>query len=149
MTTGTATRTAKPAAPKRPMKLAAAHLATPKFLKGRRSFFKYRDLNVTEASDGVMRAQVMSAVTGMTEPTGWHYHTCDGQFVYVLKGWVTLEFEGAETLKLEAGDSLFIPGGLRHNELATSGDVEILEVSAPAEMGTVPCEAPVGRGAQA
>ena len=23
---------------------------------------------------------------GMTEPTGWHYHTCEMQFVYVLKG---------------------------------------------------------------
>ena len=112
------------------------------FVPGRREFFKYRDLGVTEASNGEMRAQVMSAITGMTEPTGWHYHVCDGQFVYLLKGWVDLEFETGETLRLEAGESLFIPGGMRHNEISTSDDLEVLEVSVPADMGTVPCDKP-------
>jgi hypothetical protein len=56
----------------------------------------------------------------MTKPTGWHYHVCDGQFVYVLKGWVDLEFEEGQRLQVQAGESLFIPGGLRHNETATS-----------------------------
>ena len=112
------------------------------YVKGRRDFFKYRDLGVTEASAGRMRAQVMEAITGMTEPTGWHYHVCEGQFVYALKGWVELEFEDGTQCRLEAGDSLFIPGGLRHNETRTSDDIEILELSVPAEMGTVPCEPP-------
>ena len=49
-----------------------------------------------------MRAQLTSAIRGMTEPTGWHYHTCEGQFVYVLKGWVDLEFEGGESIHLAA-----------------------------------------------
>ncbi len=39
----------------------------------------------------------------------------------------------------------YIPGGLRHNELATSATLEILEVSVPADMGTVPCDPPEGR----
>ena len=112
------------------------------FVPGRREFFKYRDLGVTEASNGEMRAQVMSAITGMTEPTGWHYHVCDGQFVYALKGWVDLEFETGETIRLEAGESLFIPGGMRHNEISTSDDLEVLEVSVPADMGTVACDKP-------
>lgn len=119
--------------------------ATPEnapFVPGRRSFFTYRDLGVTEATHGEMRAQVMSAITGMTEPTGWHYHVCEGQFVYALKGWVDLEFETGEMLRLQAGESLFIPGGMRHNELRTSEDLEILEVSIPAAMGTVPCDRP-------
>ena len=47
--------------------------------------------------------------------------------------------------KLEAGDSAFIPGGMRHNELSTSDDLEILEVSVPADMGTVPVEPPANR----
>ena len=121
--------------------------ATPEtapFVPGRRTFFTYRDLGVTQASHGQMRAQVMSAITGMTEPTGWHYHVCDGQFVYALKGWVDLEFETGERLRLKAGESLFIPGGMRHNEIHTSDDLEILEVSMPAEMGTVPCDRPAG-----
>ena len=124
------------------MTLGHAEAARPTYLKGRRDFFKYRDLNVAQASQGQLKAQVMSAAKGMTEPTGWHYHVCEGQFIYILKGWVTLEFETGETLKLATGDSLFIPGGLRHNEIATSNDVEILEVVTPGEMGTVPCEAP-------
>ena len=48
---------------------------------------------MSAATGGELRAQVMEAVTGMTEPTGWHAHQCEAQFVYVLKGWVELEFE--------------------------------------------------------
>jgi quercetin dioxygenase-like cupin family protein len=126
------------------MKLRHATTETAPFVPGRREFFKYRDLGVTDATNGEMRAQVMSAITGMTEPTGWHYHVCEGQFVYALKGWVDLEFETGETIHLQAGESLFIPGGMRHNEISTSDDLEILEVSMPAEMGTVPCDRPDG-----
>ena len=68
-----------------------------------------------------MRAQVMSAVTGMTQPTGWHYHVCEGQFVYALKGFVELEFEDGTQCRLEPGDSCFIPGGMKHNEIAHLG----------------------------
>jgi mannose-6-phosphate isomerase-like protein (cupin superfamily) len=124
------------------MKVAVTSAKTPEFVKGRRDFFKYRDLGVTKASSGWMRAQVTSAITGMTQPTGWHYHVCEGQFVYTLKGWVELEFEDGTHCRLENGDSVFIPGGMRHNELATSDDLEILEVSVPADMGTVPVDAP-------
>jgi len=124
------------------MKLHHATQENAPFVPGRRTFFTYRDLGVTDATQGQMRAQVMSAITGMTEPTGWHYHVCEGQFVYTLKGWVDLEFETGELLHLKAGESLFIPGGMRHNELRTSDDLEILEVSIPADMGTVPCDRP-------
>jgi quercetin dioxygenase-like cupin family protein len=126
------------------MKLCHATQATAPFVPGRRTFLKYRDLGVTDATNGAMRAQVMSAITGMTEPTGWHYHVCDGQFVYALQGWVELEFETGELLRLKVGESLFIPGGMRHNEISTSDDLEILEVCVPAAMGTVPCDRPEG-----
>ena len=127
------------------MTVGHASLKNPMMVDGRRDFFTYRDLAVKDASDGAMRAQVTKAITGMTSPTGWHYHTCDGQFVYALKGWVELEFETGETLRLEPGDSVFIPGGMPHNELRTSDDVEILEVSVPGELGTVPCDPPAAR----
>ena len=126
------------------MKVGYASEKKPAVTEGRRDFFAYRDLAIKEASGGRMRGQVMKAKTGMTQPTGWHYHTCDGQFVYTLNGWVELEFEAGETLRLERGDSVFIPGGMKHNELRTSDDVEILEVSVPGELGTVPCEKPAG-----
>jgi quercetin dioxygenase-like cupin family protein len=135
----------KPAGAQPAMTKAVTSAKTPDFVKGRRDFFKYRDLGVEAASNGWMRAQVMSAVTGMTKPTGWHYHVCEGQFVYALKGWVELEFEDGTSCRLEAGDSCFIPGGMRHNEIGTSDDLEILEVCLPADMGTVPVDPPASR----
>ncbi|HMK01475.1 MAG TPA: cupin domain-containing protein, partial [Reyranella sp.] len=96
-------------------KVAHARAAEPVLVKGRRDFFKYRDLGVADASAGALRAQVMSSSQGMSRPTGWHYHECDGQFIYMLEGWVDLEFEDGRTIRVEKGDSLFIPGYLRHN----------------------------------
>ncbi len=113
---------------------------------GRRRFFRYRDLGVAAATGGRMRAQVMEAITGMTEPTGWHTHECEAQFVYVLKGWVELEFEDGTRHRCEPGAAVLIPGGMKHNEIATSDDVEILELSVPGPMATHPCEPPPGRG---
>ena len=121
-----------------------ATLANAPQVPGRRKFFTYRDLGVTEASAGELRAQVMTALTGMTEPPGWHYHACDGQFVYALKGWVDLDFATGESIRVEEGQSLFIPGGLVHNETATADELEILEVCVPSELGTVPVDAPPG-----
>lgn len=142
MMNSTATLTEKPAAGQPARTFAHATPVTAPVVAGRRAFFKYRDLGVTAASNGEMRAQVMSAADGMTKPTGWHYHVCEGQFVYALAGWVDLEFEDGKALRLQAGESLYIPGGLRHNEIRTSDALEILEVCVPADMGTVACEAP-------
>ena len=125
-------------------KVAHARIAEPVLVKGRRDFFSYRDLGVADASAGSMRAQVMKSSQGMSQPTGWHYHECDGQFIYILKGWVDLQFEDGRTLRVEEGDSLFIPGYLRHNEIRTSEEMEILEVSLPGVMGTKPCDPPAG-----
>jgi len=125
-------------------KVAYANPATAPLVPGRREFFHYRDLGVGAASSGRMRAQVMSATKGMSKPTGWHYHVCEGQFVYALEGWVDLVFEDGQAIRLKAGESLYIPGGLRHNEIATSDTLGILEVCVPADMGTVPCDPPEG-----
>jgi mannose-6-phosphate isomerase-like protein (cupin superfamily) len=123
-------------------KLGHTSAKAPIMVAGRRDFFSYRDLDLKAPSGGQMRGQIMKANRGMTQPTGWHYHTCEGQFVYLLNGWVELEFETGETLRLEQGDSVFIPGGMKHNELRTSDDFEALELSTPGELGTVPCDKP-------
>ncbi|WP_052215139.1 cupin domain-containing protein [Belnapia sp. F-4-1] len=123
--------------------LTVAKKADQPFVKGRRKFFRYRDLGVQAATGGKLRAQVMEAVTGMTEPTGWHTHQCEAQFIYILKGWVELEFEDGTRTRSEAGDAVLIPGGMKHNEIATSDDVEILELSIPGDMATQPCDPPV------
>lgn len=125
-------------------KLAYARAGEAAYVPGRRDFFRYRELGVTEATGGRMRAQVTSATRGLGRPTGWHYHVCDHQFVFMLKGWVDLEFEDGTKVRLEPGDSLMIPGGMRHNETDTAEELELLEVSVPAEMRTVPCDPPPG-----
>jgi quercetin dioxygenase-like cupin family protein len=124
--------------------LAHATVADANYVSGRRSFFKYRDLGVTAATGGKLRAQVTSASQGIGQPTGWHYHVCEHQLVYMLKGWVDLEFEDGRKIRLMPGDSLMIPGGMRHNETGTADELELLEVSVPAEMKTVPCDPPAG-----
>jgi quercetin dioxygenase-like cupin family protein len=128
--------------PAQAMTLAVAEKNKAKYVPGRRAFFKYRDLGVTEATQGRMRAQVTSTTAPMDRETGWHYHTCEMQFVYMLRGWIDLEFEGGRKVRLEAGDSVLIPGGAPHQEIRTSDDFEIVEVSVPAEMGTVNCDPP-------
>src|SRR6267142_7278098 len=94
------TPTGQPAAVTPPGKLAYATPTTAPLVAGRRSFCKYRDLGVTAASSGKIRAQVTIGAEGMTQPTGWHYHVCEGQFVYMLSGWVDLEFEDGQKLRI-------------------------------------------------
>ncbi|TCF97209.1 hypothetical protein BZM26_32940 [Paraburkholderia strydomiana] len=110
-------------------------------MAGRRTFFNYRDLGVSDATDGRMRAQVTVA-TGVMQQTGWHYHVCETQFIFTLRGWIDLQFEDGRVIRVGAGESLYIPPGLKHNETAISEDFEFLEISVPAKMGTIPCEPP-------
>lgn len=114
----------------------------PHHIKGRRDFFDYIDLGVTDGSNRAMRAQITRAKQGMTQPTGWHVHLCEGQFVYMLKGWVELQFADGETIRVGEGDSVYIPGHTPHNEIRTSDDFELIEFSVPADMGTEPCDPP-------
>ena len=122
-------------------KLAYATEKTAPIVPGRRSFFNYRDLGVTDGSDGKMRAQVMLA-TGEMQETGWHYHICESQFIMALRGWIDLQFEDGRTIRVGPGESLSIPPGLKHNEVGISEDLELLEVCVPAQMKTVACDAP-------
>ena len=64
------------------------------------------------------------------------------QFVYVLKGSIVLEFEDGTIGTFGPGDCIFIPGGVRHNEISASEDKETLEVSVPGKIGTVNVERP-------
>ena len=118
----------------------------PALVPGRRDFLTYRDLGVTAASGGRLRAQITSAEAGLSRPTGWHRHVCEGQLVYMLRGWIDLAFEDG-TIRIEEGDSLYIPGGAPHNEIATSESFDLIEVSLPADMGTEPCAPPPCRRA--
>ena len=125
-------------------KLVHSNLDTAPSVAGRRAFFTYHDLGVKDGSNGALSAQIMKSKQGLGEPTGWHYHACEGQYIYIIKGWVDLEFENGEKKRCNEGDSMFIPGGMRHNETATADELEILEILVPSDMVTVPTDPPEG-----
>ena len=122
--------------------IAIARADDPVMVPGRRDFLQYRELGVTKASEGKVRAQITSASEGLSKETGWHVHLCEGQVVYMLSGWGDLEVAGGRVERIGPGDSVYIPGNTPHNETATSDSFELLEVSIPADMGTVPCDPP-------
>lgn len=114
----------------------------PAYVPGRRSWVQYRELGVSEASAGAMRAQVIVAREGDNQPTGWHLHRCDLQFLYVLEGAIHIAFSPQRVIRLQAGDSIVIPGGTMHMEMGEPDGAQVLEVSVPADMGTETCVPP-------
>lgn len=106
------------------------------FDTGLRAFFAYRDLGVREATQGAYGAHVIRAVPGQHAVGDWHSHDLGFQFVYVLRGWVRFEYADAGTVELRPGDTVVQPPGVRHRELAHSDDLELLEITSPAEFAT-------------
>ena len=58
--------------------IAIAKADNPVMVPGRRDFLQYRELGVTNASEGKVRAQITSASEGLSKETGWHVHLCRG-----------------------------------------------------------------------
>ena len=115
---------------------ALSHARDAEWNEGLRDFFAYRDLGVAEATGGRVGAHVIRA-RGASQTAGdRHHHTLDFQLVYVLRGWVEFEYEGVGRVRLEQGSSIVQPPGIRHQELAHSEDVEMLEVTLPARFAT-------------
>ena len=125
-------------------KIVIGSALTSPLIPGRREHFQYRDMGLAAATGNLFGANVQIVGKELSEPTGWHYHICDVQFVFMLKGWLDLQFEDGTTRRLSAGESLYIQSGVRHNEIASSSEFELLEVQVPAGMKTVACNAPTG-----
>ena len=105
---------------------------------GLREFFAYRDLGVAGATHGRVGAHVIRARGASEAPGERHHHTLDFQLVYVLRGWVEFEYDGVGRVRLEPGSSVVQPPGIRHAEFAHSADLEMLEITLPAEFPTTP-----------
>jgi quercetin dioxygenase-like cupin family protein len=125
------------------MKFSASHAKNAVFRDGGlRSCFEYRDLGINEATGGKMMAHVIRAKAGAHQGFGWHKHNLDFQIYYVLKGWVKFDYEGVGEVIAEAGSCVHQPPGIRHAELDHSDDLELIEITLPAEFETVEIEAP-------
>ena len=106
---------------------------------GLRTYAKYRDLGIAEASQGLARAHVIRLIgpCNPAEVSKLHFHDVEFQMVYVLKGWVKTYMEGQGETLMKQGSSWTQPPRLKHLILDYSDDVELLEVILPAEFKTV------------
>lgn len=112
------------------------------FSGGLRAFFEYRDLGINTASSGKYSANVIRAVPGQHAKPNWHVHDLDFQMIYILQGWVTFEYEGQGEITFRPGSSALQPPGIHHREIRHSDDLELIEITSPAEFKTESVKAP-------
>jgi mannose-6-phosphate isomerase-like protein (cupin superfamily) len=118
-------------------RVAVSHAATSKFVRrGLRNYFEYRDLGVKRATRGKVVTQLIRARPGKAPQGDWHYHDCRLQFVFVVRGWVKMDYEGTGEVLMKAGSCFYQPPRIRHRELAHSKNLEMVEVVSPANFKT-------------
>ena len=121
-----------------------SHLAESAFERGGlRGFFEYRDLGIRDATNGAAGAHVIRAVPGSHASGEKHTHALQFQMVYVLKGWVRFWYEDHGEVLLEAGSCVHQPPGIVHQELEHSDDIEMIEITLPANFETEMAERPL------
>jgi mannose-6-phosphate isomerase-like protein (cupin superfamily) len=129
---------AKRARPKQ--RIAISHYRDEDFkADGLRTYAKYRDLGIADATGGLARAHVIRLIgpCNPAEVSKLHFHDVDFQMVYVLKGWVKTYIEGHGETLMKEGTSWTQPPRIKHLVMDYSDDVELLEVILPAEFKTV------------
>ena len=105
---------------------------------GLRDIFNYRDLGIKDGTNGDYIAHIIKA-NGKElkdEVKEWHMHECDFQFVLVLNGWATFEYEGEGIKTIRKGDAINQTPRIVHREIDCSPDFEVLEIVAPADFKT-------------
>jgi uncharacterized RmlC-like cupin family protein len=106
---------------------------------GLRTYAKYRDLGIADASNGLARAHVIRLIgpCNPAEVAKLHFHDVEFQMVYVLKGWVKTYMEGQGETLMQQGSAWTQPPRIKHLIMDYSDDVELLEVILPADFKTV------------
>jgi quercetin dioxygenase-like cupin family protein len=120
--------------PRGPFQIDQAKGAT--WTVGLRPHFEYRDLGIDRATAGKVLAQVIRARQPCDGPGDEHKHHLDFQMVYVLKGWMKTQFEGVGERTLETGDCMYQRPGIHHRVVDYSDDLEVLEITIPADFET-------------
>ena len=123
----------------KPQTFMASHLKDALFKTGLRSYAAYRELGVEKATGGAVQAHVIRLL-GKCDPKVVsipHYHGVQFQFLYMLKGWMIGEYEGAGRVKMSAGSCWIQPPGIRHQVIDYSDGCEMIEIILPAQFATV------------
>ncbi len=136
-----AAKTKRAAGPKR-QRFVASHHKPGAFETGLRRYAQYRDLGIAAATNGLARAHVIRMIPPCdpAEVSKRHYHDVDFQMIYVLKGWIKGEYEGAGEVTMYEGSAWLQPPRIKHTVLDYSGDCELLEIILPADFETVELE---------
>jgi mannose-6-phosphate isomerase-like protein (cupin superfamily) len=136
-------RAHKPAAKARPRKqtFVVSHHSPDAFETGLRRYAQYRDLGIATATKGLARAHVIKMIPPCdpAEVSKRHYHDVEFQMVYVLKGWIKGEYDGA-VVTMHEGACWLQPPKIEHAVLDYSDDCELLEIILPADFDTVELE---------
>jgi len=107
------------------------------FEPGLREYFRYRDLGMVAATNGMVRAHVLRAASPCPEGgTGAHYHDLQFQMNFVLNGWAKFWFEGQGEVVVQQGDSWLQPPGIKHELVYYSDNFENIEITMPADFTT-------------
>ena len=117
----------------------ASHLKPDAFEQGLRSYAHYRDLDMVAATGGLVRAHVVKMIPPCDPAvvSKRHYHDVEFQMIYVLKGWMKGEYEGAGVVTMREGSCWLQPPRIKHTVLDYSDDCELLEIIMPADFDTI------------
>jgi hypothetical protein len=130
----------KPKAPRK-QTFVASHHHPDAFAGGLRSYAKYRDLGIARATNGLAVAHVIKMIPPCDPAvvSKRHYHDVEFQMIYVLKGWISGEYDG-EVVTMREGSCWLQPPKIKHTVLDYSDDCELLEIILPADFDTVELE---------
>ena len=132
----------KPKTMPRKQTFVASHLNPNAFEGGLRSYAKYRDLGMAAATNGLAQAHVIKMIPPCDPAvvSKRHYHDVEFQMIYVLKGWIKGEYDGAGEVTMVEGSCWLQPPKIKHTVLDYSDDCELLEIILPADFDTVELE---------
>jgi mannose-6-phosphate isomerase-like protein (cupin superfamily) len=115
----------------------ASHLNANAFEAGLRRYAQYRDLGIAAATNGLATAHVIKMIPPCdpAEVSKRHYHDVEFQMIYVLKGWIKGEYDGA-VVTMREGSCWLQPPKIKHTVFDYSDDCELLEIIMPADFDT-------------
>lgn len=105
---------------------------------GQRANSLYRDLDITDATNGAAKAHVVRNIGPFDKSKvgNVHCHNLEFHFIYMLKGWIRMRVEGQGEIVVREGTAWLQPPGIKHEVLEYSDDRELLEIVMPHDFTT-------------
>ncbi len=101
-----------------------------------RAGMRYRDL-IPGRQGGRLAGSVIQIREGGAVPDSVHFHSVRFQMIFCSRGWVRVVYQDqGEPIVLAPGDAVLQPPGIRHRVLESSSDLEVVELSCPAQHDT-------------